>query len=123
MFRRSGFSAEMEAIAQVLAQGEQHREAACISDGLIDAICLVGPSTRCQEQLAVLHAAGVTYPPTAPQAVQEDQETPVRRCLSGLCPALGGCRLPEPGGRQTRRFAIYQAHRQTLRQRGTFTGI
>jgi alkanesulfonate monooxygenase SsuD/methylene tetrahydromethanopterin reductase-like flavin-dependent oxidoreductase (luciferase family) len=86
MFRRSGFAADMAAVDQALAQGEAHRVPACLSDRLIDALCLVGPLARCQEQLAAFREAGVTYPQLAPQAVQEEQETAVRRCLQGFAP-------------------------------------
>jgi alkanesulfonate monooxygenase SsuD/methylene tetrahydromethanopterin reductase-like flavin-dependent oxidoreductase (luciferase family) len=85
MFRRSGFAAEMDAIAQALEQGARDRVPGCISDRLLDEICLVGPPARCQERLAAFQEAGVTYPQLAPQAVQEEQESAVRRLLAAFC--------------------------------------
>jgi hypothetical protein len=82
MFRRSGFTKEMDTISQTLARGEpQQGIAACISDRLMDAVCLVGPLARCQEHLAALREAGLSYPLLAPQAVKEDPATAVRRFL------------------------------------------
>jgi alkanesulfonate monooxygenase SsuD/methylene tetrahydromethanopterin reductase-like flavin-dependent oxidoreductase (luciferase family) len=84
MFRRSGFAADMDAVAQALAQGTPDRVPACLSDRLLDDVCLVGPVGRCQEQLAAFREAGVTYPQLAPQAVQEEQERAVRRLLQAF---------------------------------------
>jgi 5,10-methylenetetrahydromethanopterin reductase len=84
MFRRNGFEAEMEAVAQ--AQGDRDQIAAAISDRLIEDICLVGSPAHCREQLAAFREAGVTYPQLAPQAVQEEQVAAVRRCLATLQP-------------------------------------
>jgi alkanesulfonate monooxygenase SsuD/methylene tetrahydromethanopterin reductase-like flavin-dependent oxidoreductase (luciferase family) len=81
MFRHSGFAADMDAVTQALSQGARDRVAACLSDRLLDDVCLLGPPARCQEQLAAFQEAGVTYPQLAPQAVQEEQETAVRHLL------------------------------------------
>jgi alkanesulfonate monooxygenase SsuD/methylene tetrahydromethanopterin reductase-like flavin-dependent oxidoreductase (luciferase family) len=82
MFRRSGFASEMDDLAQALARGEQQQGiAACISDRLLDAVCLVGPLSRCQEHLAAWREAGLSYPLLAPQAVKADQATAVRHFL------------------------------------------
>jgi alkanesulfonate monooxygenase SsuD/methylene tetrahydromethanopterin reductase-like flavin-dependent oxidoreductase (luciferase family) len=86
MFRRSGFTADMDAVAQALSQGAPDRVAACLSDRLLDDVCLVGPPARCQEQLAAFQEAGVAYPQLAPQTVQEEQESAVRRLLATFTP-------------------------------------
>ena len=78
MFRRSGFQAEMDGIAQAQAQHNQAAIPACISERLIDAVCLVGPPSRCQERLAAFREAGVSYPVLAPQAVQTEHATAIR---------------------------------------------
>jgi hypothetical protein len=52
MFRVSGFGEEAEQMAGGLG-------GAALSDRPLDAVCLLGPVTRCQEQLAAFHAAGV----------------------------------------------------------------
>jgi alkanesulfonate monooxygenase SsuD/methylene tetrahydromethanopterin reductase-like flavin-dependent oxidoreductase (luciferase family) len=86
MFRRSGFPAEVEDITQALARGDQAGVAASISDRLMDELCLVGPRSRCQEQLAACREAGVDYPIVAPQAVQQDHDTAVRHLLETFGP-------------------------------------
>jgi alkanesulfonate monooxygenase SsuD/methylene tetrahydromethanopterin reductase-like flavin-dependent oxidoreductase (luciferase family) len=52
MFRASGF-AEEAAAAEQGAGGDS------LSDRMLDAICLIGPISRCREQLAAFRAAGV----------------------------------------------------------------
>jgi alkanesulfonate monooxygenase SsuD/methylene tetrahydromethanopterin reductase-like flavin-dependent oxidoreductase (luciferase family) len=59
---------------------------ASLSDRLLDEVCLVGPASRYQEQLAAFSAAGVQYPILAAQAVNEDYANAVRRILK----AFGG---------------------------------
>ena len=55
MFRASGF-AEEAAKAEAGAGGNS------LSDRMLDAICLIGPISRCREQLAAFRAAGVDLP-------------------------------------------------------------
>jgi alkanesulfonate monooxygenase SsuD/methylene tetrahydromethanopterin reductase-like flavin-dependent oxidoreductase (luciferase family) len=59
MFRASGFAEEA-------AQAEQGAGGAALSDRLLDAVCLIGPMSRCREQLAVFRAAGVDLPILSP---------------------------------------------------------
>jgi alkanesulfonate monooxygenase SsuD/methylene tetrahydromethanopterin reductase-like flavin-dependent oxidoreductase (luciferase family) len=59
MFRASGF-AEEAATAEAGAGG------ASLSDRLLDAVCLIGPLSRCREQLAAYRAAGVDLPILSP---------------------------------------------------------
>ena len=73
MFRRSGFEAEAEAVAKALEREDQAAVAAAVSDRLMDEVCLVGPLSRCREQLAAFREAGVAYPILAPQAVSQEQ--------------------------------------------------
>ena len=69
MFRRSGFEQEAEDGARALA----------VSDRLMDAVCLVGPLSRCREQLAAFREAGLTYPILAPQAMRNEQPADAAR--------------------------------------------
>jgi alkanesulfonate monooxygenase SsuD/methylene tetrahydromethanopterin reductase-like flavin-dependent oxidoreductase (luciferase family) len=55
LFRASGFAAEAD-------QMEQGAGPASLSDRLLDAICLLGPLSRCQDHLAAFRAAGVDLP-------------------------------------------------------------
>ena len=83
MFRRSGFTQEADAVAEALDNGGPARIGAAISDRLMDEVCLVGPLSRCREQLAAFREAGLTYPILAPQAVQQEQPArAVRRFLT-----------------------------------------
>ncbi|MBI3303983.1 MAG: LLM class flavin-dependent oxidoreductase [Deltaproteobacteria bacterium] len=86
MFRRSGFSTEMDGVSQALARGDREGAVACVSDRLMDAVCLVGPVARCKEQLAAFREAGVDYPILGPQAVQEDAISAGRRLIDAFGP-------------------------------------
>ena len=55
MFRASGFMEEA-------AKAEQGAGGSALSDRLLDATCLIGPISRCQEQLAAFRTAGVDLP-------------------------------------------------------------
>jgi len=55
MFRASGFGPEAD-------QMEKGGGGATLSDRLLDAICLIGPLSRCREQLAAFRAAGTDLP-------------------------------------------------------------
>lgn len=55
LLRLSGFAEEAE-------RAEQGRADDALSDRLLDAVCLIGPMARCQEQLATFRAAGVDLP-------------------------------------------------------------
>src|SRR5271170_3717979 len=59
MFRASGFAEEA-------AKAEQGAGGDSLSDRLLDAVCLIGPISRCREQLAVFRAAGVDLPILSP---------------------------------------------------------
>ena len=59
MFRASGFAEEA-------ARAEEGAGSDSLSDRLLDAICLIGPTSRCQEQLAAFRAAGVDLPILSP---------------------------------------------------------
>lgn len=59
LFRASGFTTEA-------AQMEQGAGGAALSDRLLDAVCLLGPMDRCQQQLAAFRAAGVDLPILVP---------------------------------------------------------
>jgi alkanesulfonate monooxygenase SsuD/methylene tetrahydromethanopterin reductase-like flavin-dependent oxidoreductase (luciferase family) len=59
MFRASGFAEEA-------AKAEQGAGGDSLSDRMLDAICLIGPMSRCREQLAAFRAAGVDLPILSP---------------------------------------------------------
>jgi alkanesulfonate monooxygenase SsuD/methylene tetrahydromethanopterin reductase-like flavin-dependent oxidoreductase (luciferase family) len=55
LFRACGFAEEA-------ARAEQGAGGDALSDRLLDATCLIGPISRCKEQLAAFRAAGVDLP-------------------------------------------------------------
>jgi alkanesulfonate monooxygenase SsuD/methylene tetrahydromethanopterin reductase-like flavin-dependent oxidoreductase (luciferase family) len=55
LFRASGFESEAD-------QMEKGIGGSLLSDRILDAVCLTGPLTRCNEQLAALRSAGVDLP-------------------------------------------------------------
>jgi alkanesulfonate monooxygenase SsuD/methylene tetrahydromethanopterin reductase-like flavin-dependent oxidoreductase (luciferase family) len=59
MFRASGFAEEA-------AKAEAGAGGASLSDRLLDAVCLIGPISRCREQLTAFRAAGVDLPILSP---------------------------------------------------------
>jgi alkanesulfonate monooxygenase SsuD/methylene tetrahydromethanopterin reductase-like flavin-dependent oxidoreductase (luciferase family) len=59
MFRASGFAEEA-------AKAEAGAGGASLSDRLLDAVCLIGPISRCRDQLAAFRSAGVDLPILSP---------------------------------------------------------
>ena len=59
MFRASGFADEA-------TKAEQGAGGDSLSDRLLDAVCLIGPISRCREQLAAFRVAGVDLPILSP---------------------------------------------------------
>jgi alkanesulfonate monooxygenase SsuD/methylene tetrahydromethanopterin reductase-like flavin-dependent oxidoreductase (luciferase family) len=59
MFRASGFAEEA-------AKAEQGAGGDAYSNRMLDAICLIGPVSRCREQLAAFLAVGVDLPILSP---------------------------------------------------------
>jgi alkanesulfonate monooxygenase SsuD/methylene tetrahydromethanopterin reductase-like flavin-dependent oxidoreductase (luciferase family) len=59
MFRACGFAEEA-------AKAEAGAGGASLSDRMLDAICLIGPLSRCREQLSAFRAAGVDLPILSP---------------------------------------------------------
>jgi alkanesulfonate monooxygenase SsuD/methylene tetrahydromethanopterin reductase-like flavin-dependent oxidoreductase (luciferase family) len=55
LFRASGFESEAD-------QMEKGIGGSSLSDRILDAVCLTGPLTRCNEQLAAFRSAGVDLP-------------------------------------------------------------
>jgi hypothetical protein len=49
-----------------------------LTDLLLDAVCLLGPVTRCREQLEAFRSAGVDIPPLLPAAGVETARTVIQ---------------------------------------------
>jgi alkanesulfonate monooxygenase SsuD/methylene tetrahydromethanopterin reductase-like flavin-dependent oxidoreductase (luciferase family) len=65
LFQNSGFQKE----AEILARGDQQAAMAGVSDQMADELNLVGPPSRCQEQLAAFREAGIQLPIIVPNPV------------------------------------------------------
>ncbi|MBI3301342.1 MAG: LLM class flavin-dependent oxidoreductase [Deltaproteobacteria bacterium] len=81
LFHRSGFVQEAAALSQAVAKGDQAAAAAAISDEMADAMCLIGPASRCRERLQAFREAGVQMPILVPNPVKEDFGSAVRKIL------------------------------------------
>lgn len=87
MIRRSGFETEAERMTQAAEAGDRDALAALITDSVMDVLCLVGPASKCQEQLAAYREAGLAYPILAPQAVGDEAVTAVApRLIQAFAP-------------------------------------
>jgi len=71
MFRASGFAEEA-------AQADAGAGGASLSDRLLDGVCLIGPISRCREQLAAFRAAGVDLPILSPPIGAEGAREVIR---------------------------------------------
>jgi hypothetical protein len=71
MFRASGFAEEA-------ARAEEGAGGDSLSDRLLDAICLIGPLSRCREQLEAFRAAGVNLPILSPPIGAEGAREVIR---------------------------------------------
>jgi alkanesulfonate monooxygenase SsuD/methylene tetrahydromethanopterin reductase-like flavin-dependent oxidoreductase (luciferase family) len=83
-FRWCGFEAEAAAVASAFARGDRAASAAAMSDELVDRIAILGPATRCREQIAEFVAAGVTTPVISPLV---GDAAGVRAVLEAFAPA------------------------------------
>jgi hypothetical protein len=58
-FVASGFAGEMEGVRKALESGTPAATLSALSDRLLDEVVLVGPASRCREQLAAFEESGV----------------------------------------------------------------
>lgn len=61
-WRLCGFGAEMDAVAEAWQTGDRRAAAACISEGMVNQICIYGSPQMCRSQLAAFRAAGARLP-------------------------------------------------------------
>lgn len=57
-----GFEAEAAAVAKAWGEGDRNAALAAVSDGLIDALALIGPAGECKERLESFRDAGLDTP-------------------------------------------------------------
>lgn len=65
LFQNCGFQKE----AEILSRGDQQAAVAGISDQMADELNLIGPPSRCKEQLAAFREAGIQLPLIVPNPV------------------------------------------------------
>ena len=85
-WRRCGFRAEVSAMQEAWKSGNRRAAAACVSEQMVDQVCVFGPPSRCREQLAAFHAAGAAMPVLAVSPVNEDRLVATRKALDLLAP-------------------------------------
>ena len=85
---RAGHEREAGRIAEAFRVGDQAAMRAAISDELVDEYCLVGPPTRCRDQLEKWYDTGVATVALVPHPVLpgEGYTAGVRRSLEALSP-------------------------------------
>lgn len=85
---RAGYATEAGRIAAAVAAGDHPGLRAAISNRLIDDYCLVGPATRCRDQLAKWHESDVATILLVPHPVAPGERygAAVRRSLEALTP-------------------------------------
>jgi alkanesulfonate monooxygenase SsuD/methylene tetrahydromethanopterin reductase-like flavin-dependent oxidoreductase (luciferase family) len=57
-----GFESEAAAVAKAWSDGDRNGALEGVSDGLIDALALIGPAEECKERLESFRAAGLDTP-------------------------------------------------------------
>ncbi len=61
-WRLCGFGAEMDAVAEAWKTGDRRAAAACISERMVNQVCIYGSPQMCRSQLAAFRAAGARLP-------------------------------------------------------------
>ena len=86
-WRRCGFNAEMDAVAAAWKTGDRRAAAACISDDMVNQICIYGSPQMCRSQLAMFRAAGARLPLLAVSPVNDsDRLGATRAAIRQLAP-------------------------------------
>ena len=85
-WRRCGFVDEVNAMRDAWRSGSRRAAAACVTDRMVEQVCVFGPPARCREQLAAFHAAGAATPVLAVSPVNEDRLSATRKALEVLAP-------------------------------------
>jgi alkanesulfonate monooxygenase SsuD/methylene tetrahydromethanopterin reductase-like flavin-dependent oxidoreductase (luciferase family) len=61
-WRLCGFTDEMDAVTTAWQSGDRRAAAACISEGMVNQVCVYGSPQMCRSQLAAFRAAGARLP-------------------------------------------------------------
>ncbi|MPZ24073.1 MAG: LLM class flavin-dependent oxidoreductase, partial [Dehalococcoidia bacterium] len=84
--RSAGFVSEAERIKEAFSRGDQGGIQAGLSDALLDEFCVLGPASRCKEQLEQIRDAGVDVPIMLPDPIDagEAYRETVERTLTAI---------------------------------------
>ncbi len=85
-WRRCGYVDEVAAIQEAWKTGNRRAAAECISDRMVENVCIYGPPAKCREQLAAFHEAGASVPVLAVSPVNEERLVATRKALEALAP-------------------------------------
>ncbi len=85
-WRTCGFVDEVNALQRAWTHKGRRAAAELVSDRMIDEVCVVGPPSRCREQLVAFHEAGADMPVIAVSPVNEARLDATRRALRVLAP-------------------------------------
>lgn len=86
-WRLCGFTEEMDAVTAAWANGDRRAAAACISDRMVNQVCIYGSPPMCRTQLAAFHAAGARLPLLAVSPVNgSDRLGATREAIRLLAP-------------------------------------
>jgi alkanesulfonate monooxygenase SsuD/methylene tetrahydromethanopterin reductase-like flavin-dependent oxidoreductase (luciferase family) len=85
-WRRCGFVDEVNAIQGAWKTNNRRAAAACVSDRMIEQVCVFGPPSQCREQLAAFHEAGAGMPVIAVSPVNEERLAATHKALRLLAP-------------------------------------
>lgn len=86
MLAHCGFADEVETIRAAMKARDVAKAEALVSDGMADAVTLVGDPVRCRERLAEYAAAGAERCIVFPNPVGESRAAAVARAIDGLRP-------------------------------------
>ncbi len=76
---KSGFAEPAARIMEAAKRRDSEAMAAAVTNELADAVALIGPASRCIERLAAYREQGADVPILAPNPVNEDYASAVRR--------------------------------------------
>jgi alkanesulfonate monooxygenase SsuD/methylene tetrahydromethanopterin reductase-like flavin-dependent oxidoreductase (luciferase family) len=84
LLARSGFAEPAAQITEAAKRRDPNAMAAAVTDQMSDAVALVGPASRCMERIKEYQRQGCDVPVLAPNPVDEDYTTGVRRVLKAF---------------------------------------
>jgi len=85
-WRRCGFEEEVDAMVEAWKTRDRKQAAACVSERMVNQVCVYGSPQMCRSQLAAFESAGAAMPVLAVSPVNEDRLTATRSAIKLLAP-------------------------------------